>query len=149
MIVLGIETSCDETAAAVCKDGKIASSVVSQQIIHSQFGGVVPELASREHEILLNKVIHEAIKEANINLQNLNAVAVTQGPGLNGTLLTGICFAKGLGLGLNIPVIPINHLEGHIFSNFIAYPSLELPFICLLVSGGHTQLWYVGRNWAI
>ena len=143
MIVLGIETSCDETAAAVCKNGKIASSVVSQQIIHSQYGGVVPELASREHEILLNKVIHEALKKADINLQNLNAIAVTQGPGLNGTLLTGICFAKGLGLGLNIPVIPINHLEGHIFANFIADPSLRLPFICLLVSGGHTQLWHV------
>lgn len=143
MIVLGIETSCDETAAAVCKNGKIVSSVVSQQIIHSHYGGVVPELASREHEVLLNRVVHEAIIKANINLKNLNAVAVTQGPGLNGTLLTGICFAKGLGLSLGIPVVPINHLEGHIFANFIADPSLELPFICLLVSGGHTQLWYV------
>ena len=143
MIVLGIETSCDETAAAVCKNGKIVSSVVSQQIIHKKYGGVVPELASREHEVLLNRVIHEAIKKANISLQNLNAIAVTQGPGLNGTLLTGICFAKGLGLGLSIPVVPINHLEGHIFANFIADPCLELPFICLLVSGGHTQLWYV------
>ena len=143
MIVLGIETSCDETAAAVCKNGKIISSIVSQQIIHTQYGGVVPELASREHEILLNRVINEAIIKANIKLENLNAVAVTQGPGLNGTLLTGISFAKGLGLGLGIPVIPINHLEGHIFANFIADPSLELPFICLLVSGGHTQLWHV------
>ncbi len=143
MIILGIETSCDETAAAVCKNGEIASSVVSQQIIHSQYGGVVPELASREHEILLNRVTHEALKKANVKLPDLNAVAVTQGPGLNGTLLTGICFAKGLGFGLNIPVIPINHLEGHIFANFIADPSLKLPFICLLVSGGHTQLWYV------
>ncbi len=143
MIVLGIETSCDETAAAICKNGKIISSVVSQQVIHANYGGVVPELASREHEILLNSVIHEAIKKANISLHHLNAVAVTQGPGLNGTLLTGICFAKGLGLGLGIPVIPINHLEGHIFANFIADPSLELPFICLLVSGGHTQLWHV------
>ena len=143
MIVLGIETSCDETAAAVCKDGKIISNIVSRQVIHSQFGGVVPELASREHEILLNKVVHEAIKKANISLKYLDAVAVTQGPGLNGTLLTGICFAKGLGFGLKIPVVPINHLEGHIFSNFIADPSLRLPFICLLVSGGHTQLWHI------
>ena len=143
MIVLGIETSCDETAASVCKDGKIISNIISRQVIHSQFGGVVPELASREHETLLNSVVHEAIKKANIGLDNLNAVAVTQGPGLNGTLLTGICFAKGLGLGLNIPVIPINHLEGHIFANFIADPLLKLPFICLLVSGGHTQLWHV------
>ena len=126
MIVLGIETSCDETAAAVCKDGKIISNIVSRQIIHSQFGGVVPELASREHEILLNRVVHEAIKKANISLRNLNAVAVTQGPGLTGTLLTGICFAKGLGFGLKIPVVPINHLEGHIFANFIADPSLQI-----------------------
>ena len=143
MIVLGIETSCDETAAAVCKNGEIISNIVSRQIIHSQFGGVVPELASREHEILLNRVVHEAITKANISLKDLNAVAVTQGPGLTGTLLTGICFAKGLGFGLKIPVVPINHLEGHIFSNFIADPSLRLPFICLLVSGGHTQLWYI------
>ena len=126
MIVLGIETSCDETAAAVCKDGKIISNIVSRQIIHSQFGGVVPELASREHETLLNRVVHEAIKKANISLKNLNAVAVTQGPGLTGTLLTGICFAKGLGFGLKIPVVPINHLEGHIFANFIADPSLQI-----------------------
>ena len=143
MIVLGIETSCDETAAAICRDGKIISNIVSRQIIHSKFGGVVPELASREHETLLNNVIHQSLSEANIGLQNLDAIAVTQGPGLSGTLLTGICFAKGLGFGLNIPVIPINHLEGHIFANFIAEPSLKPPFICLLVSGGHTQLWHV------
>ena len=143
MIVLGIETSCDETASAVCKNGEIISSVVSQQIIHAEYGGVVPELASREHEILLNKVVHKAIKQANVKLAELDAIAVTQGPGLNGTLLTGICFSKGLGLGLGIPVVPVNHLEGHIFANFIADPSLEFPFICLLVSGGHTQLWHV------
>ena len=143
MIILGIETSCDETASAVCKNGEIISSVVSQQIIHAEYGGVVPELASREHEILLNKVVHQALNQANINLPELDGIAVTQGPGLNGTLLTGICFAKGLGLGLGIPVVPVNHLEGHIFANFIADPSLKFPFICLLVSGGHTQLWYV------
>ena len=117
--------------------------MVSQQIIHAEYGGVVPELASREHEILLNKVVHQALNQANINLPELDGIAVTQGPGLNGTLLTGICFAKGLGLGLGIPVVPVNHLEGHIFANFIADPSLKFPFICLLVSGGHTQLWYV------
>ena len=143
MIILGIETSCDETASAVCKNGEIISSVVSQQIIHAEYGGVVPELASREHEILLNKVVHQALNQANINLPELDGIAVTQGPGLNGTLLTGICFAKGLALGLGIPVVPVNHLEGHIFANFIADPSLKFPFICLLVSGGHTQLWYV------
>ena len=143
MIVLGIETSCDETASSVCKNSEIISSVVSQQVIHASYGGVVPELASREHEVLLNRVVQESINQANINLSELDAIAVTQGPGLNGTLLTGICFAKGLGLGLRIPVVPVNHLEGHIFANFIADPSLEFPFICLLVSGGHTQLWHI------
>tara|TARA_X000001036_G_scaffold431849_1_gene466829 strand:- start:45 stop:1031 length:987 start_codon:yes stop_codon:yes gene_type:complete len=143
MTILGIETSCDETASAICKDGKIISSVISQQIIHSTYGGVVPELASREHEILLNRVVYKTIEEAKIELSSLDAISVTQGPGLNGTLLTGISFAKGLGLGLGIPVIPVNHLEGHIFSNFIADPSLKFPFVCLLVSGGHTQLWFI------
>ena len=143
MIVLGIETSCDETASAICKNGKIISSVISQQIIHATYGGVVPEIASREHEVLLNRVVHETINKANIKLTDLDAIAVTQGPGLNGTLLTGICFAKGFGLALGIPVVPVNHLEGHIFANFIADPSLKFPFVCLLVSGGHTQLWYV------
>ena len=143
MTILGIETSCDETASAICKDGKIISSVISQQIIHSNYGGVVPELASREHEVLLNQVVDKTIKEAKIELSSLDAISVTQGPGLNGTLLTGISFAKGLGLGLGIPVIPINHLEGHIFSNFIADSSLKFPFVCLLVSGGHTQLWFI------
>ena len=143
MIILGIETSCDETAAAICKDGEILSNIVSQQIIHKIFGGVVPEIASREHEILLNKVVDEALKKAKIHLDQIDAIAVTQGPGLAGALLTGISFAKGLGIGLGIPVIPINHLEGHIFANFLAEPTLEFPFVCLLVSGGHTQLWYI------
>ena len=143
MITLGIETSCDETAAAICKDGNILTNIVSQQIIHKNYGGVVPEIASREHEILLNKVVDESLKEANIQLNQIDAVAVTQGPGLTGALLTGVSFAKGLGLGLGIPVIPVNHLEGHIFANFLAEPTLEYPFVCLLVSGGHTQLWYI------
>ena len=143
MITLGIETSCDETAAAICKDGNILTNIVSQQIIHKNFGGVVPEIASREHEILLNKVVDTSLKEANIQLNQIDAVAVTQGPGLTGALLTGVSFAKGLGLGLGVPVIPVNHLEGHIFANFLAEPTLEYPFVCLLVSGGHTQLWYI------
>ena len=143
MIVLGIETSCDETAASVCKDSQIISSIVSQQTIHEKFGGVVPEIASREHEILLNHVVNKAINDASIELSKIDAISVTQGPGLAGTLLTGISFAKGLGIGLGIPVIPINHLEGHIFANFLADATLEYPFICLLVSGGHTQIWYV------
>ena len=143
MITLGIETSCDETAAAICKDGNILTNIVSQQIIHKNFGGVVPEIASREHEILLNKVVDTSLKEANIQLNQIDTVAVTQGPGLTGALLTGVSFAKGLGLGLGVPVIPVNHLEGHIFANFLAEPTLEYPFVCLLVSGGHTQLWYI------
>ena len=143
MIVLGIETSCDETAASVCADGKIISSVVSQQTIHEKFGGVVPEIASREHEILLNHIVNKAIINAKIKLSQIEAISVTQGPGLAGTLLTGISFAKGLGFGLNIPVIPVNHLEGHIFANFLADRTLDFPFICLLVSGGHTQIWLI------
>ena len=143
MIILGIETSCDETAAAICSEGKILSNVVSQQLIHSKYGGVIPEIASREHESLLNQVVDHALLEAGINLEQLNAISVTQGPGLAGTLLTGISFAKGLGLGLRIPVVPVNHLEGHIFANFLAHKTLEFPFVCLLVSGGHTQLWSI------
>ena len=143
MIVLGIETSCDETAASVCADGKIISSVVSQQTIHEKFGGVVPEIASREHEILLNHIVNKAIINAKIKLSQIEAISVTQGPGLAGTLLTGISFAKGLGFGLKIPVIPVNHLEGHIFANFLADRTLDFPFICLLVSGGHTQIWLI------
>jgi N6-L-threonylcarbamoyladenine synthase len=143
LIVLGIETSCDETAASVCVDGKIVSSVISSQEIHEEFGGVVPELASREHEYLLNTIINRSLEKADFDYHDLDGIAVTQGPGLAGTLLTGICFAKGLSLGLSIPIIAINHLEAHIFANFIADPELEFPFICLLVSGGHTQLWLI------
>ncbi len=143
MIILGIETSCDETAASICKDGTILSSIVSNQLIHSKFGGVVPEIASREHEILLNHIVNKAIINAKIKLSQIEAISVTQGPGLAGTLLTGISFAKGLGFGLNIPVIPVNHLEGHIFANFLADSTLDFPFICLLVSGGHTQIWLI------
>jgi len=143
MIVLGIETSCDETAAAVCEDGSIKSNIVSQQVLHSKFGGVVPEIASREHDFLLNQVVDQAISDAQIDLNQLNAIAVTQGPGLSGTLLTGISFAKGLAIALNIPIVPVNHLEGHIYANFLAKPDLQFPFLCLLVSGGHTQIWNI------
>jgi len=143
LIVLGIETSCDETAASICSDGQIVSSIISSQDIHQEFGGVVPELASREHEYLLNTIIYEAVKEAKIGMSDIDGISVTQGPGLAGTLLTGVCFAKGLSQGLKVPIIGINHLEAHIFANFLADPNLDFPFICLLVSGGHTQLWLV------
>ena len=143
MIILGIESSCDETAASICIDGQIISSIISSQEIHKEFGGVVPELASREHELLLNTIVHKSFQKAKLNIHDLDGVAVTQGPGLAGTLLTGISFAKGLSQGLSIPIIGVNHLEAHIFANFIADPELEFPFICLLVSGGHTQIWLI------
>ena len=143
MIVLGIETSCDETAASICSNKKILSNIVSSQYMHSDYGGVVPEIASREHEKYLNIIVNSAIKESGIKLSNLDAIAVTQGPGLAGTLLTGISFAKGLSLSLDIPIVAINHLEAHIFANFLTEPNLKYPFVCLLVSGGHTQLWHV------
>ena len=145
MIVLGIETSCDETAASVCSNRKILSNIVSSQYIHSNYGGVIPELASREHEKYLNLIVNSAINKSGIKLSNLEAIAVTQGPGLAGTLLTGISFAKGLSLSLDIPIVAINHLEAHIFANFLTESNLKFPFVCLLVSGGHTQLWHV-RN---
>ena len=143
MIILGIESSCDETAAAICKDGNILSNIVSSQQIHKDFGGVVPEVASREHERLLNFIVQNSLDEAEISLSDLNGIGVTQGPGLTGTLLTGICFAKGLSQSLNIPILGINHLEAHIYANFLTDPKLTYPLVCLLVSGGHTQLWLV------
>jgi len=142
-MILGIESSCDETAAAICNDGSILSSIVSSQQIHKDFGGVVPEVASREHERLLNFSVEKALDDAEIALSDLDGIGVTQGPGLAGTLLTGVCFAKGLSQSLNIPILGINHLEAHIFANFLADPTLTYPLVCLLVSGGHTQLWLV------
>jgi N6-L-threonylcarbamoyladenine synthase len=143
LIVLGIETSCDETAVAVSKDSKILHSEVSTQTIHRKYGGVVPEIASREHEKLLNDMVDYTLNKVKIAKSEIQGIAVTQGPGLAGTLITGVCFAKGLAQGLNCKIIGINHLEAHIFANFLADPKLEYPFICLLVSGGHTQIWFV------
>ena len=140
MTVLGIETSCDETAASICHDGRILSNIISSQVVHSSFGGVVPEIASREHELMLNSIVNDAISEANLSLGDLDAIAVTQGPGLAGALLTGASFAKGLSIGLNISLIPINHLEAHIFANFLADSNLNYPFICLLISVSYTHL---------
>ena len=143
MSVLGIETSCDETASSICKDGIILSSLVGLQSIHKKLGGVVPEIASREDDKILNKIVSQTLVDAKIPIGSINGIAVTQGPGLAGTLLSGISFAKGLSIGLNIPIIGINHLEAHIFANFLADENLDFPFICLLVSGGHTQIWLV------
>lgn len=143
MTILGIETSCDETAAAISRDGTILASIVSTQDIHSRFGGVVPEMASREHERLLTRVVEASLDRANVTLKDLDAIAVTRGPGLMGALLTGVSFAQGLARGIRVPCLGINHIEAHIFANFIAYPDLKFPFLCLLVSGGHTQIWKV------
>ncbi len=145
MIVLGIETSCDETAVSVCKNGKILSNVISSQIAHTEFGGVVPEIASREHEKMLNCIAIKALSDASIKLSQIEGIAVTSGPGLAGSLLTGVSFAKGLALGLGIKIIPINHLEAHIIANLLEEPNIDFPFICLLVSGGHTQLWLINK----
>jgi len=143
LTILGIESSCDETAVSICKNGNILSNIVSSQQVHSNYGGVVPEVASREHDRLLNYLVIESIKEANISLNDIEGVGVTKGPGLAGTLLTGVSFAKGFSQSLNIPIIGINHLEAHIYANFLAFPELEYPLVCLLVSGGHTQIWYI------
>ena len=143
MIILGIETSCDETEVALCSNFEILSSYTKTQSIHQQYGGVVPEIASREHEKYLPSITDKVLKEANKNFHDIDAIAVTNGPGLMGSLLSGISFAKGIAQALSIPIIPINHLEAHLNSVFIEHAELEAPFINLLVSGGHTQLWLV------
>ncbi|SJZ34291.1 tRNA (adenosine(37)-N6)-threonylcarbamoyltransferase complex transferase subunit TsaD [Selenihalanaerobacter shriftii] len=143
-LILGIESSCDETSVAVVKDGrKILSNIIASQVDwHRKFGGVVPEIASRKHIELINPVIEEALIEADIEFEDLSAVAVTYGPGLVGGLLVGIAAAKGIAYSQHIPLIAINHIEGHIYSNFIAYQNLKPPLVCLTVSGGHTDLLY-------
>jgi len=143
LIILGIETSCDETGVALCSDFKILSSFTKTQSIHQQYGGVVPEIASREHEKYLPSITKKVLEDANKSFKDIDAIAVTNGPGLMGSLLSGISFAKGISQALNIPIIPINHLEAHLNSVFIEHAELEAPFINLLVSGGHTQLWLV------
>ena len=145
MIVLGIETSCDETAVSICKDGEILSNIISSQTVHSEFGGVVPEIASREHERLLNNIAIKAIKDASIKIDDIEGIAVTNGPGLAGSLLTGVSFAKGLALGLRVKIISINHLEAHIMANLLDKFNINFPFLCLLVSGGHTQVWSINK----
>jgi len=139
-IILAIESSCDETAAAVGIDGKNLSNIIANQTIHQQYGGVVPELASRAHQQNIVPVVDQALKEADVTKDRLHAIAFTQGPGLLGALMVGASFAKALAFGLNIPLIAVNHMRGHIFSNFIESSSPTFPFISLVVSGGHTQL---------
>lgn len=145
MLVLGIESSCDETAAAVVTDGKkILSSVISSQIeLHKPFGGVVPELASREHLEKIEPIVREALEKAGVSFDEIGAVAVTQGPGLVGALLVGVCYAKALAWSLDVPCIGVNHIEGHFFSVAFENPPVEYPALALIVSGGHTNLFFV------
>ena len=140
--ILAIETSCDETSASILKNTKVLSNIISSQKIHSLFGGVVPELASREHEKLIIPVIEKALLDSKIPLQNINAIAYTRGPGLMGALLIGTSFAKSLSLSLDIPLVEVNHMQAHILSIFIDdnKKKPEFPFLALTVSGGHTQL---------
>ena len=141
MIVLGIDTSCDETAAAVLSDGRsILSNVVASQLIHSEFGGVVPEYASRAHIRTIQPVVEEALAGAGIGYDGLEGIAVTSRPGLIGCLLVGVSFAKALAYSLDIPVVGVDHIEGHVFAVRLAEPEIPLPTICLVVSGGHTEL---------
>ena len=142
VVILAIESSCDETAAAVVKNGRtVLSSVISSQIAtHTVYGGVVPEIASREHIKAINYVIRRALAEADMRLSDLTAIGVTYGPGLVGALLVGVAEAKALAYGAGKPLVGVHHIEGHVSANFIEHPDLEPPFVCLIVSGGHTHL---------
>lgn len=144
-LILAIESSCDETACAIIQNGsKILSNVVSSQVaIHAKFGGVVPEVASRKHLEYLPLLIEEALDQARVTYEDLDAIAVTFGPGLVGALLVGVSHAKGLAMALEIPLIGVHHIEGHIYANFLDHGDLPLPAICLVVSGGHTNLIYL------
>lgn len=143
--ILSIETSCDETSAAVVKNGRtvLSNMIYSQIDIHKKFGGVVPEVASRNHVEKISQVVDEAMEEAGVTFDDIDGIAVTYGPGLVGALLVGVSYAKGLAYTLNKPLVPVNHIEGHICANFIADQSLEPPFVSLVVSGGHTHIVHV------
>ena len=138
--IVALESSCDETSASIIQDGNVLSNTILSQSIHEIYGGVVPELASRAHQQHIISVVNQALIEAGISINDLNAIAFTQGPGLLGSLLVGISFAKGLSLAKNIPLISVNHMQAHILTHFIEYPKPGFPFLCLTISGGHTQL---------
>ncbi len=143
--ILAVESSCDDTSVAVISDGEVLSNLIANQAVHIAYGGVVPELASRAHQANIVPVTHEALKQAAISPEDIDAVAFTRGPGLLGSLLVGTSFAKGFALGLNIPLIEVNHLQAHVLAHFIKEPGKEkkmpqFPFLCLLVSGGHTRI---------
>lgn len=143
-IILGIESSCDDTSAAVLADGLLLSNVIASQDVHAEYGGVVPELASRAHQQNIVPVVDAALKRAGVSKEELDAIVFTRGPGLLGSLLVGTSFAKGMSLGLRIPLVDVNHLQGHVLSHFIRETAddevPEYPFLCLLVSGGNSQL---------
>ncbi len=138
--ILGLETSCDETSVAIIRGGKLLSNIISSQIVHEQYGGVVPELASRAHQKLIVPIVNEALAKAEVKKEELSTIAVAVGPGLMGSLLVGVNFGKAFAYGLGIPFIAVNHMEAHIYSNFIEEPTPRFPFLNLTVSGGHTQL---------
>ena len=145
IIIIGIESSCDDTSAAVIKNGELLSNVTASQAVHESYGGVVPELASRAHEQNIVPVVDQALKKAGVAKEELSAVAFTRGPGLMGSLLVGVSFAKGFARSLGIPMIDVNHLQGHVLAHFIQEPEVKketpkYPFLCLLVSGGNSQI---------
>ena len=139
-VILAIESSCDETSVAICNNGKITANVIANQTIHENYGGVIPELASRVHQQNIVPVIHQALSDAKVNKKDINAVAFTKGPGLLGSLLVGVSFAKSFALALDLPLIAVNHMHAHILAHFIEDPKPQFPFLCLTVSGGHTQI---------
>ena len=145
IVVLGIESSCDETSVAIVKNGReVLSNIIDTQIkIHEQFGGVVPEIASRNHIEAISRVTKQALEEAKISFEDIDVIAPTYGPGLVGALLVGVSYGRGLAYALNKPLVGVNHLEGHIAANYITHPDLKPPFLCMLTSGGNTQIVYV------
>ena len=145
LLVLGIESSCDETSVSVVKNGReVLSNVINSQIdIHTEYGGVVPEIASRCHTEVINQITRQALEEANVKMDDIDVVCPTYGPGLVGALLVGVSYAKGLAYANNKPLVGVNHLEGHIAANYITYKELKPPFLCLMMSGGNTQIVHV------
>ncbi len=139
-IILAIESSCDETSAAVIKNGKVLNNIIASQNVHQKYGGVVPELASRAHQQNIVMVVKDAMEQSGVSKSDLDAIAFTRGPGLIGSLMVGVSFAKGMALGLNIPLIEVNHMQAHVLAHFIEPPVPSFPFLCLTVSGGHTQI---------
>lgn len=145
IITLGIESSCDETAASIVKNGRIIlSNIVDTQIpIHEKYGGVVPEIASRNHIEAISRVVEKALEEANLDFNDIDAITPTYGPGLVGALLVGLSYAKALSFAINKPLVGVNHIQGHIAANYITHQELKPPFLCMMMSGGNTQIVYV------